>query len=160
MKCSCCGEERDRLAALLCHDDVQVCAMCVGWLRRRLGVVDSTPILPVVDIDAAVAFYEAAGFGVERYEGGDHAFVSSGDESVFDLDVPEKPLDPALNSAACYLIVEDVDEWHGRLAQLGLTVTVLEDKPWGMREFSLTDPSGNSLRFGRSSGAEAESTDS
>jgi hypothetical protein len=32
---------------------------------------------------------------------------------------------------------------------LGLSVSSLEDKPWGMRAFTLTDSSGNSLRFGR-----------
>jgi uncharacterized glyoxalase superfamily protein PhnB len=28
-------------------------------------------------------------------------------------------------------------------------VTPLVDQPWGMREFALTDPSGNRLRIGR-----------
>ena len=147
--CSCCGEDRNRVAALLCHDDVRICRVCVGWLRSRLGVVDSTPILPVLDMDDAVAFYEWAGFDVRRYEGGDYSFVSVDDESVFDLDTADKPLDPASNNAACYLIVGDVDEWHARLASPGVAVTALEDKPWGMREFTLTDPSGNRLRIGR-----------
>ena len=140
------------MAALLCHDDVKVCSVCVGWLRSRLGIVDSTPILPVVEMDAAVEFYESAGFAVRRYEGGDYAFVSVADESVFDLDAAEKPLDPALNSAGCYLYVDGVDAWHERLVSLGREVSALEDKPWGMREFTLTDPSGNSLRFGQPTG--------
>ncbi len=148
MKCSCCGEERDRLAGLLCHDDVQVCAVCVGWLRSRLGVVDSTPILPVLDMDASVAFYETAGFDVNRYEGGGYACVGVDDESVFDLDQVDKPFDAATNRTACYLIVGDVDDWQQRFTNLALAVTPVENKPWGMREFSLTDPSGNSLRFG------------
>jgi uncharacterized glyoxalase superfamily protein PhnB len=28
-------------------------------------------------------------------------------------------------------------------------VTALADEPWGMREFTLTDPSGNHVRIGR-----------
>ena len=160
VKCSCCGEDRDRVASLLCHDDVQVCAVCVGWLRTRLGVVDSTPILPVLDMDTAVAFYESAGFGVERHEGGGYSFVSVDDESVFDLGTVEHGLDPASNHAACYLIVEDLEDWHRRLADLGVPVTSPEDKPWGMREFTLTDPSGNSLRFGRSTSVDTETPDS
>jgi hypothetical protein len=147
-KCSCCGEERDRVAALMCHDDVQVCPDCVGWLRSRLGVVDSTPILPVLDMEAAIAFYENAGFDVRRYEGGDYSFVSVDDQSVFDLDQVDKPLDKTTNRAACYLIVSDVDEWYERFTNLKLDVTLLENKPWEMREFRLSDPSGNSLRFG------------
>jgi uncharacterized glyoxalase superfamily protein PhnB len=124
-------------------------------LRSRLGVVDSTPILPVVEMDAAVAFYESAGFDVQQYEGGGYTFVRVDDESVFDLSTVERGLDPATNNAACYLIVEDVEAWHRRLADLGVSVTSLEDKPWGMREFAVTDPSGNRLRFGARAPADA-----
>jgi hypothetical protein len=48
------------------------------------------------------------------------------------------------------LIVPDPDGWHFRLAADGLPVTALEDQPWGMREFTLTDPSGNNVRIGHS----------
>jgi len=136
------------LAPLQCHDDVQVCQVCVRWFRSKLGVIDSTPILPVTDMDASVAFYVAAGFEVRQYDGG-YAFVSVDDESVFDLDRVDKAVSAATNGAGCYLIVEDVDEWHQRLSDVPLPVTTLEDRPWGMREFSLADPNGNSLRFGQ-----------
>jgi hypothetical protein len=151
VKCSCCGEERepDSVAALLCHDDVKVCRVCVGWLRSQTGTPDSTPILPVRDIDEATAFYESAGFDVRLYEGGGFAFVERDDESVFDLDLAER-LDPDQNRAGCYLIVRDVDAWHSQLSSAGLPVTTLSDQPWGMREFTLTDPSGNHVRIGRS----------
>ncbi len=147
MKCSCCGEDRDQLASLLCHDDIQVCHVCVGWLRSKLGVVDSTPILPVLDMDATVVFYEKAGFEVRRYDGG-YAFVRVDDESVFDLDKVDKPVTAVSNGAGCYLIVSDVDEWHRRLDALDLPVSSLSDQPWGMREFALTDPNGNNIRIG------------
>ena len=29
-------------------------------------------------------------------------------------------------------------------------MTAIEDMPWGMHEFTLTDPSGNHIRIGRS----------
>jgi hypothetical protein len=149
--CSCCGLERDRVAALQCHDEVRICQECTGWLRGRLGVVDVTPILPVVEMSSAARFYRAAGFEVRMYEeSGGYAFVSLHEESVFDLDQWESPFDPRQNRAGCYLIVPDVDEWHRRLSGLGLAVNDIEDKPWGMREFTLTDPSGNYLRIGRS----------
>jgi len=66
---------------------------------------------------------------------------------VFDLDVVE--LDRASNRAGCYLIVADADGWHARMAADGLPVTPIEDQPRGMREFTLTDPFGNSIRIGR-----------
>jgi catechol 2,3-dioxygenase-like lactoylglutathione lyase family enzyme len=148
--CACCGEEREpgRLTALLCHDDVKLCRGCIGWLRGRAGVPDSTPILPVRDLDEAKAFYESAGFDVRVYEGGGHAFVEYEDESVFDLGLPDG-FEPGANRAGCYLIVPGVEQWHARLVDAGLPVTGLADQEWGMREFALTDPNGNTIRIGR-----------
>jgi uncharacterized glyoxalase superfamily protein PhnB len=113
--------------------------------------VSSTPTLPVVDLPEAVAFYESAGFGVRIYRDesgnpGDFAFADFDGLSVFDLDVVA--IDPARNGAGCYLIVGDADGWHARMVQCGLPVTAIADQPWGMREFTLTDPSGNHVRSG------------
>lgn len=151
MECSCCGQRSDRLVAMQSRDDIRLCRACIGWMRAEAGVLDVTPILPVNDVRASVAFYEAAGFEVRQWadEGG-YSFVSYDDESVFDLDPCELALDPATNPAGCYVIVPDVDAWHARLSHAGLPVTTVEDKEWGMREFTLTDPSGNHLRIGRS----------
>lgn len=102
-------------------------------------------------MDAAVSFCQTAGFTVDQYDDG-FAFAQLDGESVFDLDlIPD--LDPAVNHAGCYIITGDVDAWHARLKSAGLDVTLLEDTPWGMREFRLTDPSGNNIRIGRSIGA-------
>src|SRR4051812_20368759 len=107
MECSCCGRERAGLTALQCHPEVQVCRECIGWLRSRSGIVESTPILPVSDLAAAVAFYERAGFEARTWEGGGFAFVSWEGESVFDLD-PAEAFDPAANRSGCFLVVPDV----------------------------------------------------
>ena len=95
----------------------------------------------------AVRFCEAAGFDVERYDDG-FAFVHLNDQSVFDLDLIAD-MAPETNHAGCYIITNDVDDWHARLATAGLQVTAIEDMPWGMHEFTLTDPSGNNIRIGR-----------
>lgn len=145
---------------LLCHDEVKVCRICIGWLRSNAGVIDSTPILPVQDMDTAVGFYERAGFEVQPYEGGGYAFVHFDDESVFDLDLAEPTLDRAANKAGCYLITGDADAWHARLTNDALPVSALEAKPWGMTEFTLTDPDGNTIRIGRASDETTETGDS
>ena len=87
VKCSCCGEERDpsTVVALPCNDDVRVCHGCISWLREQTGMLDVTPTLPTRDMNEAVEFYERAGFDVRLYEGGDYAFVTHGDQSVFDV---------------------------------------------------------------------------
>jgi catechol 2,3-dioxygenase-like lactoylglutathione lyase family enzyme len=149
MQCSCCDEQRDpgSLAALLCHDDIKICRTCIGWLMQQAGGVDVTPTLPVSDMDAAEAFYRRAGFEVRRYDDG-FAFVTLDDQSVFDLGADARAT-PVHNAAGCYIISADTDAWHDRLVAAGLPATEIEAKPWGMREFSLADPSGNTIRIGR-----------
>ena len=152
MSCACCAGDRPTVA-LTSRDDIELCRDCLEWLLGRIGV-SSTPTLPVADIAEAVAFYERAGFGVRVYrdEHGDagdgFAFVDFDGQSVFDLDAASE-FDPAANRAGCYLITEGAEEWHARMRGAGLAVTALADQPWGMREFTLTDPSGNHVRIGR-----------
>ena len=134
------------MAALQCHPETRICRTCLGWLLPRAGAVTVTSTLPVVDMEAAVRFYEAARFDVEQYDAG-FAFVSLDDQSTFDLDLAEH-IDPARNGAGCYVRVGGVDEWHARRVGAGLDVSAVEDKPWGMHEFTLTAPSGNHVRVG------------
>ena len=135
------------VSALLCHEEIKVCRVCIGWLRERAGGIDVTPTLPVVDMAEAIGFCEAAGLDVEQYDDG-FAFVHRNDQSVFDLDLCAH-MRPEGNHAGCYIITPDVDEWHANLVTAGLPVTQIEDMPWGMHEFTLTDPSGNHIRIGR-----------
>jgi uncharacterized glyoxalase superfamily protein PhnB len=143
------------VAALRCHDEVTVCRICIGWLKGRAGGIDVTPTLPVADMVEAVRFCEAAGFDVEQYDDG-FAFVHVNDQSVFDLDLAAG-MDPATNHAGCYVITDEVDQWHARFVAAGLQVTPVEDMPWGMHEFTLTDPSGNNIRIGRGIAGDGES---
>jgi len=113
---------------------------------QRAGGVDVTPTLPVVDMGTAIGFYEAAGFDVRPYDDG-FAFVSYGDQSLFDLDL-NADVTPPTNGAGCYIITREVDVWHRRFRSAGLEVTDVADMPWGMHEFTLTDPSGNRIRVG------------
>lgn len=126
MPCSCCGQERRPGSSLCCGvTTTSTCAASASaGSGTKPGVPDSTPTLPVRDIDEAAAFFESAGFDVRRYEGGGFAFVTDDDESVFDLDAADG-FDPAANRAGCYLIVSGVEAWHARLVAAGLPVTEL-----------------------------------
>ena len=95
----------------------------------------------------AIRFYGTAGFDVEPYDDG-FAFVELNDQSAFFLSF-NAAAEPATNGAGCYIMIDDVDGWHSRLVAAGLAVTPIEDMPWGMHEFTLTDPSGNHIRIGR-----------
>lgn len=153
MTCSCCGcDVDDRIMAKLDRrEDVAVCRDCLEQLILRVGA-SSTPTLPVLDFPKAVDFYKRAGFGVHVYDEDPpgFAFVNFDHQNLFDLNlVPH--MDPKTNGAGCYIVTRDVHEWHARLSAAALPVTPVRDEPWGMHEFTLTDPSGNRLRIGHSS---------
>jgi len=109
------------VTSLLCHDEIKVCRICIRWLMVQAGGVDVAPMLPVIDIDDSVRFYETVGFDVERYDE-QFAVAHLNDQTVFRLD-----------------LYADMN-----------AVTSIEDKPWGTHEFTLTDPSANEIRIGRS----------
>ena len=118
MKCSCCGTGHDlgELTALRCRPEVRVCRDCIGWLAEQSGAADVTPVLPVLDMDAAVVFYETAGFDVRVYEGGGFAFVTHEDQSVSTSDSnPRQPV-PART-------------WSSRTPTTGTTAYRAADSP-------------------------------
>lgn len=150
--CGCCGEPRPAtaVARLHCLPDVAICGGCADGLASKLQARSTvTPIFPVRDMDEAREFWTRAGVEVELYDAG-YAFVLVGDTEVAHLRL-NPGLDPVRNAAACYIHAGDPAGWHQRWAAAGLPVTDLKVQPWGMREFSVTDPSGNLVRIGHNS---------
>ena len=108
--------------------------------------VVATAILPTLDMDDAVAFYQGLGFHVDRFSDG-YALVTLDGHEHSHLEV-QSDLVVTENRSAIYLNVPDVDEWHRRWSSEGLPVTDIHDEPWGMREFRLVDPWRNTIRVG------------
>jgi catechol 2,3-dioxygenase-like lactoylglutathione lyase family enzyme len=100
--------------------------------------VSATPILRVDDLDAAVAFWSAVGLPVERWTDGPYAFV--GRPEVLHV-VEEEPA----GAGACYLLVDDLEPWRA------LAGTEPVDQPWGLRELTVHDPAGNTVRVAQPS---------
>lgn len=110
-----------------------------------LRIVTKT-IFPISDMSEAGAFYRGLGFDVEEFDEA-YALVLHNDEEILHLwSAPQ--LDVASNEAAGYFHVEDADFWHALWSNADIPLRVIEDRPWGMREFSFTDPSGNLIRVG------------
>ena len=106
------------------------------------------PILPVHDIGEAAAFWSRLpSLNVDEDEDGGYAFVLSGGSEVIHLALfPD--LDVTGNHAGCYVHRPDIDQRYAECVDADLPVSEIRDEPWGMREFRLTDPSGNVLRIG------------
>ncbi len=113
------------------------------------------PTLPSSDINKTIAFYQKLGFQVisdADYQ--DYVLIH---RDLFELHFflsPEHK--PAESYAGSYLRVSQVDELFWEFESLNLPTegipriaTQVEDKPWGMREFHIIDPDGNSLRIGQ-----------
>ena len=57
-------------------------------------------------------------------------------------------LDVSGNHSGCFVHVPDINRLYAEFVDAALPVSEIRDEPWGMREFRLTDPSGNVLRIG------------
>ena len=113
------------------------------------------PILPARDLLETREFYEALGFETTGWwpEFGGYAASVRGDITMHFFSFED--LSPSTNYAQCYWRVKDVDGLYAEYQKLGLPgsgiprMDTLENKPWGMREFAIVDPSGNLVRIGR-----------
>jgi len=108
------------------------------------------PKLPMVNDDATRAFYQdILGFAVIGDYGDYLMLERDGVELHFFL---FPTLEPAKSDFMAYIRVDaDLEALHAEIAAKGATpdqLRKLETKPWGMKEFSVVDPSGMCLTFG------------
>jgi catechol 2,3-dioxygenase-like lactoylglutathione lyase family enzyme len=110
------------------------------------------PTLPSRDLAATLRFYAALGFEGEIVAP-EYAIVRRGTlELHFFLHTTLRPAD---SDHGAYLRVDAVDVIYldlqsARLPRQGIPrMDLLEDKPWGMREFAVVDADGNLLRIGQ-----------
>jgi hypothetical protein len=163
--CGCCGRRfpAARVAELGVTPGVFICARCAvqAALRAGLGSVfrgvrlprrrtdrgllaarTAIPILPCRDLDRTATFYAPAGFAeTERYEG----YLLLNNDAVELHFSQEETVHPG----TCFVHVTDVTAMWKHLRHLGVTgAGDLADQDYGLREFVLTDPDGNRIRFG------------
>jgi len=111
------------------------------------------PILPSRNLDHTLDFYRRLGFDGFIHSHGGYAILMRGTLELHFFASTE--VVPQKSSACCYLRVANVDGvyWDFSRAELSREGIprqgTLENKPWGMREFSVVDPDGNLLRIGQ-----------
>ena len=101
-------------------------------------------ILPSHDLDESQAFYERLGFSlVSRYDAQGYRILrDEAGASVHLTKVDAGWVDPDRNAHGVYFYSEDV----GTLA--AEFETSADPKPWGLREFAVSDPVGTLVRVG------------
>ena len=108
-------------------------------------IAQPVPELPVRDVERAQEHYrDALGFTIEwLYEGKEIGAVSRGDVAVF-LRRRKPPFEPAVH----WVFAEDVGATFQELRALGANIVdPLEEKPWGLRQFTVEDLDGNRFYF-------------
>ena len=169
--CGCCGLEFpvDRVAELGVTQGTYICAACAHWAGKRagrwwsvirvrlprlirrvrsVGRLPSTaartaiPVLASTDLDQTAAFYAAAGFQESgRHDG--YLLLSSGDAEL------HVETQPGRVPGACFIHVGDAMKLWKMLRERGVaSVGPIAVQDYGLREFVLTDPDGNQVRFG------------
>jgi catechol 2,3-dioxygenase-like lactoylglutathione lyase family enzyme len=107
-------------------------------------------ILHVKDFDKSVHFYENL-LGMQRitawvHDTGPGIILKAGPGRTLELFGPPPGEEQTRQIGAGLNIgiqVDNVDEWHDRLQQTGVTIARgLVDNPWGDRSFGLDDPDG------------------
>jgi catechol 2,3-dioxygenase-like lactoylglutathione lyase family enzyme len=114
-----------------------------------LVALEARAFVPARDFDLSKRFYEALGFALD-WSTPDLASFRHG-SSAFLLQNFHVPA--CTENFMMHLLVERVDDWWRRAAAVaatfGIAVEAPQDRPWGMRDFPLFDPSGVLWRIGQ-----------
>ena len=103
------------------------------------------PELPVADVRAAQEYYRKyLGFQVEWFNAvGRIGAVSCGDCAIF-----LRETDGDIHPAVFWVFARDVDAMFAAMQARGADIVEpIEDKPWGMRQFTVADLHGNRFIF-------------
>lgn len=108
-----------------------------------------SPILSVNDVDEAIAFYrDRLGFAL-AWAWGEPVEVAAVGRDGIELTLSRRADAKPVGAAHFYLTLIGVDALYDKLSREGVTLVVpLADRPYGMRDFRLADPSGNELSIG------------
>ena len=115
------------------------------------------PQLPAADVNEAATWYrDKLGFTINRvYPEHGFAIVCRDDIEIHFWTCTERRI---AEHTSAYFRVDDIDGLHATLAGAndGGRLSEVADRVWGMREFYVTDPDGNLLKFGVPASATVE----
>jgi catechol 2,3-dioxygenase-like lactoylglutathione lyase family enzyme len=115
------------------------------------SVVEIKAFIPAKDFELSKAYYRDIGFTMAS-DGGGIAYFHCGNASFLLQDFCTAAL---AENFRMHLLVADVDAWWHHIKQSGITekygvsLSDIEQQPWRMRDFCLTDPSGILWRIGQ-----------
>lgn len=104
------------------------------------------PELPVSNLREAAEYYvQKLGFHIAmEMPSGDYAIVERDGIAIHLFEDDAGSHSPG----GVHIFTPDLDELHAELSQRGVRLSQgIERKPWGNRDFRITDTSGNEIKF-------------
>ncbi|KAF1045377.1 VOC family protein [Xylophilus sp.] len=117
----------------------------------NLNTVEIKAFVPARDFDLSKRFYADLGFTL-AWASDDLAYFHAGSSSFL---LQRFHVKEHAENFMMHLLVEDVDAWWQQVCdrrigeKYGVRVLPPEDRPWGMRDFTVDDPTGVLWRIGQ-----------
>jgi hypothetical protein len=110
-------------------------------------VTTSVPCLPSLNLDETMAFYKQLGFVLAHRYGDEYLILHREGVQIHFWPCDNEEV---TQNSGCYVRTPDVKALHAEFAAAGVErLSEVELKSWKMLEFTLTDSSGNLVRFGQ-----------
>jgi uncharacterized glyoxalase superfamily protein PhnB len=116
----------------------------------NMTAVEIKAFVPARDFDLSKQFYQDLGF-VVAWSSDELAYLHHGETSFL---LQNYYVKEHTDNFMMHLLVEDADAWwqHVEAKKIAATYGVLteapSDKPWGLRDFAIADPTGVLWRIG------------
>jgi len=115
-----------------------------------MKILDVTPMLTVIAVESAIAFYrDTLGFECLASTDAWACMGTNGVEVMLTLPNAHLPFERPVMTGSLYFNTDDVDAWWARLKDRCSVEYPIEDFEYGMREFAVRDNSGYLLQFGQ-----------
>jgi uncharacterized glyoxalase superfamily protein PhnB len=122
-----------------------------------METIEIKAFVPAKDFELSKRFYADLGFAV-KWASDDLAYVHAGNSSFL---LQKFYVKEFADNLMMHLLVEDVGTWWQHVEsqrigeKYGVRINPPEDRPWGMRDFTVDDPTGVLWRIGQNIDAAA-----
>lgn len=116
---------------------------------RDRTAIEIKAFVPAKDFELSKRFYRDLGFTVAWSSEG-LACIRHGNTSFLLQEFPQ-----GIDNFMMHLLVEDVDAWWSHVQEqdivgkYGVMIEPVSDKPWGLRDFAISDPNSVLWRIGQ-----------
>lgn len=120
--------------------------------HKNLAAIEIKAFVPAREFSVSLDFYKAMGF-VCAWQSDSMAYFHHDGCSFMLQNFHVKEY---TENFMMHLLVENADDWHRELSERGIekhfktVIGLPEDRDWGIRDFTLVDPSGVLWRIGHS----------